>query len=93
MKLAPLLVVWSAATSCLMSIKSCPTQKQTRQTLKPRQTLSPTKMSAEIQAAADFRVKYSRRTHSDGREREYSEVQMIDDGEQHPDVGIQAAGK
>ncbi|KAL3984437.1 serine/arginine repetitive matrix protein 2 [Sarotherodon galilaeus] len=49
-------------------------------------------MSAEIQAAADFRVKYSRRTHSDGREREYSEVQMIDDGEQHPDVGLQEAG-
>ncbi|XP_039461836.1 C-type lectin domain family 12 member B-like [Oreochromis aureus] len=49
-------------------------------------------MSAEVQAAADFRVKYSRRTHSDGREREYSEVQMIDDGEQHPDVGLQEAG-
>ncbi|CAI5686312.1 unnamed protein product [Oreochromis niloticus] len=48
-------------------------------------------MSAEVQAAADFRVKYSRRTHSNGREREYSEVQMIDDGEQHPDVGIQEA--
>ncbi|XP_039461838.1 CD209 antigen-like protein C [Oreochromis aureus] len=49
-------------------------------------------MSAEIQAAADFRVKYSRKTHSDGREREYSEVQMTDDGEQHPDVGLQEAG-
>ncbi|CAI5692046.1 unnamed protein product [Oreochromis niloticus] len=48
-------------------------------------------MSADSQTAADFRVKYSRRIDSDGREQEYSEVEMLDDEEQHPDVGLQAA--
>ncbi|XP_063321754.1 natural killer cells antigen CD94-like [Pelmatolapia mariae] len=48
-------------------------------------------MSADSQTAADFRVKYSRRIDSDGREQEHSEVQMLDDEEQHPDVGLQAA--
>ncbi|XP_039907934.1 CD209 antigen-like protein E [Simochromis diagramma] len=48
-------------------------------------------MSADSQTAADFRVKYSRRIDSDGREQEHSEAEMLDDGEQHPDVGLQAA--
>lgn len=61
--------------------------------MKAAQILSPTKMSADSQTAADFRVKYSRRIDSDGREQEHSEVEMLDDGEQHPDVGLQAAGK
>lgn len=61
--------------------------------MKAAQILSPTKMAADSQTAADFRVKYSRRIDSDGREQEHSEVEMLDDGEQHPDVGLQAAGK
>ncbi|XP_019210922.1 CD209 antigen-like protein D isoform X2 [Oreochromis niloticus] len=48
-------------------------------------------MSADSQTAADFRVKYSRRIDGDGREQKHSEVEMLDDEEQHPDVGLQAA--
>lgn len=50
-------------------------------------------MSTEIQSVEDFRVKYSRGSQEDGRVREQSEVEVLDDGEQHPDVGLQEAGK
>lgn len=50
-------------------------------------------MSTEIQSVEDFRVKYSRGSHEDGGVREQSEVEVLDDGEQHPDVGLQEAGK
>ncbi|CAI5692037.1 unnamed protein product [Oreochromis niloticus] len=48
-------------------------------------------MSTEIQSVEDFRVKYSRGSQEDGRVREQSEVEVLDDGEQHPDVGLQEA--
>ncbi|XP_039461832.1 C-type lectin domain family 12 member B-like isoform X2 [Oreochromis aureus] len=44
---------------------------------------SPIEMSAQIQAAADFRVKYSRRFHNDVQGRELSQLDMLDDGQQH----------
>lgn len=50
-------------------------------------------MSTEIQSVEDFRVKYSRGSQEDGGVREQSEVEVLDDGEQHPDVGLQEAGK
>lgn len=50
-------------------------------------------MSTEIQSVEDFRVKYSRGSQEDGEVREQSEVEVLDDGEQHPDVGLQEAGK
>lgn len=53
---------------------------------------SPIEMSAQIQAAADFRVKYSRRFHNDVQERELSQLDMLDDGQQH-DVKLHEAGK
>ncbi|XP_026011207.1 CD209 antigen-like protein C isoform X2 [Astatotilapia calliptera] len=48
-------------------------------------------MSTEIQSVEDFRVKYSRGSQEDGGVREQSEVEVLDDGEQHPDVGLQEA--
>ncbi|XP_019205916.1 CD209 antigen-like protein D [Oreochromis niloticus] len=48
-------------------------------------------MAAKVQVAKDFRVIYSRRIHSDGRGREHSEVEMLDDEDQHPDVELQDA--
>ncbi|KAM4539501.1 uncharacterized protein PAE49_020326 isoform 4-T5 [Odontesthes bonariensis] len=50
-------------------------------------------MSAEIEAATDLKVTYSRRLHKDGRDEEQSEVEMLDDGEQHSDLGVQKSGK
>ncbi|KAM4539611.1 CD209 antigen-like protein A isoform 2-T2 [Odontesthes bonariensis] len=50
-------------------------------------------MSAEIEAATDLKVKYSRRLHKDGRDEEQSEVEMLDDGEQHSDLGVQKSEK
>nr|XP_024656162.1 CD209 antigen-like protein C [Maylandia zebra] len=48
-------------------------------------------MSTEIQSVEDFRVKYSRGSQEDEGVREQSEVEVLDDGEQHPDVGLQEA--
>ncbi|XP_047460691.1 C-type lectin domain family 4 member G-like isoform X2 [Mugil cephalus] len=50
-------------------------------------------MSRETKAAADLRVKYVRGVHEDGREREQSEVEVLEDGEQLPDLSLQRAGK
>lgn len=61
--------------------------------MKPGQTVRLLKMSRETQAAADLRVKYVKGVHEDGREREQSEVEILDDGEQHPDLSLQRAGK
>ncbi|XP_020556529.1 CD209 antigen-like protein 2 isoform X2 [Oryzias latipes] len=44
-------------------------------------------MSTQTEAAADWRVKFSRNLHPDGREQ--SEVEMLDDEEQHSDHGLQ----
>ncbi|KAM9385492.1 CD209 antigen-like protein A [Pholidichthys leucotaenia] len=44
-----------------------------------------------MQSASDVRVKYSRGVHEEGREREESEVEMMEDGEQHPDLGLHTA--
>ncbi|XP_023815530.1 C-type lectin domain family 17, member A-like isoform X2 [Oryzias latipes] len=44
-------------------------------------------MSTQTEAAADWRVKFSRNLHPDGREQ--SEVEMLDDEEQHSDHGFQ----
>ncbi|XP_023815519.1 killer cell lectin-like receptor subfamily G member 1 isoform X7 [Oryzias latipes] len=47
-------------------------------------------MSTQTEAAADWRVKFSRNLHPDGREQ--SEVEMLDDEEQHSDHGLQQTG-
>lgn len=60
--------------------------------MNPGQMFSPIEMSAQIQAAADFRVKYSRRFLNDAQERELSQLDMLDDGQQH-DVKLHEAGK
>ncbi|XP_011478973.1 CD209 antigen-like protein E [Oryzias latipes] len=44
-------------------------------------------MSTQTEAAADWRGKFSRNLHPDGREQ--SEVEMLDDEEQHSDHGLQ----
>jgi len=50
-------------------------------------------MSAEVEATTDLKVKYSRRLHKDGRDEEQIEVEMLDDGEQHSDLGSQKSGE
>ncbi|XP_023815529.1 CD209 antigen-like protein D isoform X3 [Oryzias latipes] len=47
-------------------------------------------MSTQTEAAADWRVKFSRNLHPDGSEQ--SEVEMLDDEEQHSDHGLQQTG-
>ncbi|XP_023815477.1 CD209 antigen-like protein E isoform X9 [Oryzias latipes] len=47
-------------------------------------------MSTQTEAAADWRGKFSRNLHPDGREQ--SEVEMLDDEEQHSDHGLQQTG-
>ncbi|XP_041867744.1 CD209 antigen-like protein A [Melanotaenia boesemani] len=46
-------------------------------------------MSAEIHPEPELRVKYRTRIHEDEGGREQSEVEMLDDGEQHSDLGLQ----